>query len=842
MKPQAKLSLAGLLFGFLLLAVPGAVAAPQAIPQLPPGMTPAQAIELLRTSPQLQELLRQRLASSGLSPSQIRDRLSQAGLDPGLLDEFAAGSSLAAAVDTDFLQAMSLLGVNAFPANALETQDTTQLRLRADSLRADRIAGAARAGPRLFGLDVFRQPTTLFQPIVTGPVDDSYVLGPGDVVVLILTGEVELAHTLEITRGGFIVIPSVGQIHVNNLTLGQLREVLYDRLRRVYSGVSRRADAATHFDVTVANVRVHTVRVLGEIARPGSYRLAATGTVLSALYEAGGLTERSNFRAIEIRRGRERLAIVDLYDYLLKGVVPSDIKLAAGDVIFVPVRGRRVKMVGEVTRPAIYELRPEESLTDLIAIAGGFTPEAAIQTATIDRILPPGERQGPDHARTVISVNLDAALRAGAAPVPLAAGDSITVFSIRSGRRDAVSIRGSVWQPGTYRLEPDMRLSDLIAMAGGIRPETYSGRAQILRTYPDSTQQLIGVAVPVLGTSGDDVPLQERDEITLFATTDFRPRRYLAVHGAVRSPGRIAFADSITLRDAILLAGGLTEDADLREAEVSRLQLDNPDGDSIAVVFRAPLDSSYVVDETGYVARPVGAQRAPTVYLRPYDQILVRRQPGFEMPRTVMITGEVTYPGRYTLLSKDERLADVLARAGGLTPQAYANGIRFFRLGHPRLRADQDTFVADVRGATVRAPDHAGRIGVDLPRVLRNPAHRDNLVLAAGDSIHIPQYMPYVRVQGAVNLPASVAYRRGAGTGYYVDGAGGYGRLADKRATFVMQPNGHVQKGGDPEPGAVVIVPAMERREPGTTFLQIMGALAPLISAATTIIVVLASR
>jgi protein involved in polysaccharide export with SLBB domain len=317
---------------------------------------------------------------------------------------------------------------------------------------------------------------------------------------------------------------------------------------------------------------VNTVRVVGEVTLPGTYRIAATGGVLSAIYEAGGINERGNFRAVEIRRGNQLVATLDLYDYLLHGSVSNEPPLASGDVIFVPVRGPRVKIAGEVTRPAIYEIKPGETLLDLLNLAGGLTPLASTRVATIDRILPPDERPDPGRARTVLTVDLHRMLKGEVPPVALLAGDSVTIFSIAGPRRNAVTIKGSVWQPGTYALEPGMRLWDLIRLAGGLRPETYQGRAQILRTYPDSTKQLIGV---YLGErdgrvdAADNPELMERDEVNIFARTDFVPERYVAVSGAVKRPGLIPFADSMTLRDAILLAGGLAEDAYLVEAEVS---------------------------------------------------------------------------------------------------------------------------------------------------------------------------------------------------------------------------------------------------------------------------------
>ena len=826
------LKASGRLLGPLLVALTvvmsyGVPTGAQDLTQLLRGMSPSQIAELLRQNPQLQNLVRGRIAGSGLQLPDIRDRLAGTGLSPDLLDAFLEGRNVDPAFfNPNTLRAISLLGVNAFgiPDALLTTPDTTALRLAADSLRADSTAREAAASKelRLFGLDVLRQPTTRFQPLVTGPVDGSYRLGPGDILVLLLTGGVELTQILEVTTAGFVLIPRVGQIFVNSLSLDQFRSVLYDRLGSAFSGISRAPNPTTQFDIVVAKVRVQTVRVLGEVARPGSFQVAATGGVLSALYEAGGLLELGNFRGVEVRRGKDLVATIDLYEYLLHGTVTNEVRLQPGDVIFVPIHGPRVTVAGEVMRPGIYELKPGETLSDLIALAGGLTPTATTEAAIIDRILPPSERPEPGHTRTVLTVDLQSVYDSAASPVQLQALDSVTVLAIKGGRRNTLTIEGSVWQPGTYQLEPGGRLWDLIETAGGLRPETYEGRVQVLRTLPDSSKQLLGFS---LDTSGNPAPeanplLRESDVVTVFSKIDFRPVRSVTVVGAVRQPGIIEFSDSMTLRDAILLASGLTEDAYLLAAEVSRVRPEQGSSpDSLALILRVPLDSSYVFDPSGYIKRPAGNGNATRFILNPYDNIFVRRQPGWEVQRNVSVTGEVEFPGVYTLAVKSERLARLLERAGGLTTEAYPDAIQFFRR----------------EGAI-------GRVAIDLPAVLRNPGHRDNLALAPGDSIHIPRYIPTVRVQGAVNFPSSVTYVPGRGISYYLDAAGGVNYQGDKGKAFVQQPNGLTRRGGRPLAGAVIMVPEKDPNARGlVALLPFFSAFVSIIATTATLIIAISN-
>jgi protein involved in polysaccharide export with SLBB domain len=760
-----------------------------------------------------------------MSQTEVQQRLGAAGYPSGMLDSYIAGSgseaTVAPTLDAETIRAIALLGVDAFPPEVTRVADSVVARLRADSARADSLARAATKRLQLFGFDVLRQPSTRFQP-VSGPVDDSYPLGPGDQLVLFLTGGVEGTQVLDVTSQGFVVVSKVGQVYVNSLTLGQFKNLLYSKLSQVYSGISRSPDARTQFDVTVAKVRVQSIRVAGEVTRPGTYQVAATGGVLAAIYEAGGLSELGSFRTVEIRRGRALVGTVDLYEYLLKGIVGGEPRLESGDVVFVPTHGPRVKLAGEVVRPAIYELRATETLRDAVRIAGGLTPWAATESASVDRLLPPGQRPEPGYIRTVLTASLREVVDSSAAPTALFAEDSVTVYRVAGGRRASVAIDGNVYQPGGYQLDPGMRLWDLIRAARGLRTDTYGGRVQILRTQPDSTRRLLGFELDSTAPANNP-PLQESDRVTLYGTTAFRPQRYITVFGAVQRPGTLAFADSMTLRDAILYAGGLREDAYLGEAEISRLR-EQPaiNGDSLAVILRVQLDSSYVVDSTGYVRRPVGRSDTPDVVLSPYDNVFVRHQPGWELQRNIAIGGEVRFPGRYTLTAKDERLSSVLARAGGLSPNAYARGMQMYR----------------------RTVDGAGRIAVDLPRVLRDPRHKDNVILAAGDSVYIPPFIPTVRVDGAVNFPTSVTYLPGAGLSYYIGAAGGYGPQADKKRAFVRQPNGLIERGGRPEPGANVSVPRRDPNERRTLIelVPFFTAAVQVVTAGATLIIALGSR
>src|SRR5437667_1791131 len=367
-----------------------ALGASSTVAQIP---TPAQAPQALQQAvsqnPGLADMIRQRITQSGMTPDQIRARLQASGYPPTLLDAYLGAQTPGQPSPVPGAQEIA----------AIQSLGVPTVATAGEILPVDTGLVRAAAGGKsgVFGVDVFQRTTTQFLPLLAGPVPADYKLGPGDQLVLILTGDVELAYTLQVTREGFILIPQVGQLFVSNVTLDQLRDLLYTRLGRVYSGVRRRPAATTRFDISVANVRANQVYVVGEVAQPGAYQISSLGTVLTALYASGGVTERASLRGVEVRRLGKTVATLDMYDYLLKGDTRSDIRLETGDVIFVPIHESRVRVRGAVLRPAVYELKTGETLVDLVRASGGFRPDAALERLTVHRILAAAER-GPGRA------------------------------------------------------------------------------------------------------------------------------------------------------------------------------------------------------------------------------------------------------------------------------------------------------------------------------------------------------------------------------------------------------------------------------------------------------------
>src|SRR6266576_1817624 len=494
-------------------------------------VTPGQ----LQQAMQNPEVIRQRLMESGLSADQIRSRLRASGYPENLLDSYLGSGAVPAGVQpgTAELSANQALGFGT--VGATQQMDTGMIRWRGDTLVSK---------SNVFGVDVFRRSTTQFLPTLAGPIPPDYHLGPRDMLVLILTGDVEVAYTLQVTREGFVFIPQVGQVFVSSLTLDQLRDVLYTRLGRVYSGIKRGANATTRFDISVANVRANQIFVVGEVVQPGAYQISSLGTVLTALYAAGGITERANMRRIEVQRLGKAVAVLDLYDYLLRGDTRSDIRLETGDVVFVPIHESRVRVAGAVLRPAVYETRAGETLADMIKAAGGFRPDAALERVKVDRVLPP-EARG---TQTTAHVTIDVSLVNGIAPAfRLEDGDVVRVDALtEASEQFTVAITGMVQQPGPYPWRPGMTMRQLMTLARGPKIGVDLREAEIARlpadrskgqlattlrvpldsTYlfeRDSAGRYIGppgVSFPAQGTAGE-VVLQAYDNVLVFRQPDF---------------------------------------------------------------------------------------------------------------------------------------------------------------------------------------------------------------------------------------------------------------------------------------------------------------------------------
>jgi protein involved in polysaccharide export with SLBB domain len=567
---------------------------------------------------------------------------------------------------------------------------------------------------------------------------------------------------------------------------------------------------------------VNQVTVTGDVRRPGSYQVSSVGGLFNALYQAGGPTADGSFRHIEVHRGGELYHVADLYDFLVRGDGASDIRLEHNDRIFVPPAGAQARVEGAVRRPAIYEVKPDEGIRDLLLFAGGPRSDAMLRRVQIDRIVPPAE-QRPGYYRTLVDVQL--ADLTGAGPsARIADGDVVTVFTVSDLRRNRVWLEGEVHNPGLYEWHAGATLWSVLNRADGLSDEAYTSRAHLYRlNQSDGSRRLIQVSLEKdeAGRALHDLPLADNDSIVVLSNRELRTEEFVSIDGFVKEPDVYPLARGMTLRDLILAAGGFAHGAYVLEAEVSRQTDPTRRTDTTAYVFRVPLPSA---GSNGTPIRegdvPHWLPEAAELVLQHGDRVFVRAAPGYEPVREVHVSGQVLAPGAYVLATRDERVVDVIRRAGGLTPQAYANGIRVVRDGQV--------------------------VAADLGRALRNPRDENNLLLVAGDSIHVPVYDAMVAVTGAVNFEARVLYAEGKGLDYYIDQAGGFTDDADRNRTTVTYANGersavsrrvffgrHVPR---VEPGSQVFVPSKSDRQ-GANLDQVFGRVSAVIGAIATAII-----
>lgn len=832
-----------------------------------------------------QEIL-ERLRQSGLSPEEVRRRLEEQGAPRNAADPYLSvmeGRSARIPADTNPIPLLRVLA-------GRETEPQTEGGVDEWSLRRTE---SFDDGPPIFGRDLFRRVGDQFLPLTTGPVPSDYRVGPGDELILVITGGVELAYELTVTREGWVVIPDVGRVFVNDRSLEGLRDVFFQRLSQVYSGIGRGGDSATQFYVSAGRLRTNQVFVIGEVERPSTYELSSLANALTALYRAGGPRRSGSFRNIHVNRGGQTIRIIDLYDYLLRGLTATDLRLEHGDVVFVPAVEDRVEVSGPVVRPGIYELKDGEDLRDLLRFAGGVRAEAELRRVQIDRVLDP-DRRTPGQDRALLDVPVGSLAADAGDRIPVKAGDRITVFAVLEDIRNDVAVSGAVWRPGNYAAANGARLWDVLERAGGLLPDMVEGRAQIQRLQEDYTRRLIPVSLKrdASGNPLENPVLEGQDQVIVFAARNLREDRAVSVGGWVREPGVYPYVEGMSVADLILQAGGLRTGAYLSEAEVSRVVMEQERSQALTRNIKVPLDSALVFDRgrVGGLGNPLGVSdtEAAQFSLQNLDALYIRKAPGFDMQSRVLVTGEVLYPGPYSIERRTERLADVIERAGGMTDEAYLEGFQLWRVRRDQGERDRAARRDGAETGTQEAPDaltdslRAGvipsgsldstrlgiefrdemeeeeapegrvertRVGIDFAEIARNPSSRDNIALEANDSIYIPTYIPTVTVEGAVAAPVQVLYSPGRDVEYYIRHAGGYNENADKGRVRVQLANGAIDVKGrrflflgggvtDPDPGSVVIVPARPPRDgTGMTTREVVGIVTGIATAAASLII-----
>lgn len=657
----------------------------------------------------------------------------------------------------------------------------------------------------IYGHDVFNNRSLSFEPNDNAATPESYILGPGDVVIIDVWGANEVSITQTVTPEGVIMISQVGPVKIGGLTMTEAKAKVKSALAKKYSSLN---GLSSQMSLTLSRNRSIQVNVMGEVQVPGTYRMSSFATVFTAIYHAGGVTEIGSLRDVKISRGGSVVANADIYEYLFKGQTGCDISLRDGDVIIVPPYSILATVAGSVKRPMKYELTSGETLADAIGYAGGFAGDAYRDVVSVVRHTGAG--------RNVFSIDAD-----NLPSFVMADADSVFVNHALTRFANKLEAKGAFKRPGNYQFGEDVKtVGQLVAKAGGLSEDAFTGRAQILRERDDLSIEVIAIPIKgILAGSAPDVLLKNNDVVFVANKNDIEEKGDFTISGYVTNPGDYPYADHTSVEDLILLAGGLSSGASSVRVDVSRRVVDptsTSKTETLAHVFTFAIKDGLMVDGT------------PDFELMPYDVVAVRKSPGYVEQRNVLVSGEVVFPGQYTLVSSGETISQVITRAGGATSKAYLHGGVLKRriseyertvLEATRELAETESNDLDSLEMVKSEEEEFYTVGVEVDKALAKPGSDYDIVLREGDEIIIPEITSTVRVQGDVLYPNTVNFVSGKHVGYYINEAGGYGDRAKRSKTYVVYMNGTVSAGTNSkvEPGCEIIIPSKPERRGLTT-------------------------
>lgn len=657
---------------------------------------------------------------------------------------------------------------------------------------------------QVFGRNIFNTRNLTFEPSVNLATPPNYRLGPGDEVIIDIWGTSQNTIRQQISPDGTINIEKIGPVNLSGMTVSEANEYLKRVLGKTYSGLDA-PDGTLEIRLTLGNARTIQINVMGEVVQPGTYALSSFSTVFHALYRAGGVNEIGSLRNVQVTRNGKTVAKVDVYDFIMKGKTQDDIRLQEGDVIIVPAYEALVQISGNVKRPMKFEMKKNETLATLIGYAGGFSADAYTRSLRVVR------QNGEEYEiNTVKEIDYSA--------YPMRNGDVVTAEAILNRFTNKLEVRGAVYRPGIYQLNGEINtVRALVNEAKGLMGDAFTNRAVLQREREDLTTEIISVDVrSIMAGTSPDIPLQKNDILYIPSIHDLEDRGDVAIFGEVAKPDSYSYSDNMTLEDLIIRAGGLRESASTVRVDVSR-RIKDPKSthstDSIGQMFTFALKDGFVIDgEQGFT-------------LQPYDQVFVRRSPGYQAQQNVQVTGEVIFGGTYAMTTTEERLSDLVKKAGGATPKAYLRGAKLIRVANDEEKKRMRDVInlmnrqfgeAMMDSLGIRVEDTFS-VGIDLEKAMAKPGSEYDLVLREGDVLSVPKLNNTVKVNGAVMMPNTVGYLSGENANYYLDQAGGYALNAKKSKKFVIYMNGQVAriKGRSKdkiEPGCEIIVPSKKNK------------------------------
>ncbi len=649
---------------------------------------------------------------------------------------------------------------------------------------------------RTFGFQFFNSKNLTFSPSVNIPVSDNYTLGIGDEIVIAVYGESQKNYNLHVRKTGAINIPNIGPIQVYGLSLSEAKKKIKSRLTDIYDGI-RGDNPVTFVDISLGTLKGIKINIIGDVNMPGTYTLPPTATVFNGLYLAGGPNIKGSYRNIDVIREGKVIKTIDVYAYLIEGKTSNNIQLRDQDVIMVRPYVNRIKLEGLFRRVGLFETKKGETVEDVIRFSGGFKERAYTNNLDLYR--------NNTKSIDLITVNADKFNQ-----TELINGDLLIAGEITNKLENRVTINGSVYRPGNYELKKDMHLSQLIKAAEGLKEDAFVDRGILTRRNPDNTLKTIAFNVKDVVNEKNDILLESEDVVKISSIFDMREKRTVSIFGEIQFAGVYQWSDDLTVEDLIFDAGGFKENASIETIEISR----RLNYEEIRDIKKELLHTYQLHVDRNLELRKADAQ----FKLKPFDKIYVRRAPGYRAQKMVTISGEVKYSGGYSIVNKEERISDLIKRAGGLTPESYAEGASLRRkiaLSEAEYQAQlalarKEDNITDVKKYSYKT------IGINLPKILKKPGSSLDLILKEGDVLTIPALLQTVTVAGAVLNPVGHFYVKNQSAKKYIMNSGGFAQRAKKRKVYVVYANGSTaatkhflffRSYPKVKPGAKIIIP-----------------------------------
>jgi protein involved in polysaccharide export with SLBB domain len=591
---------------------------------------------------------------------------------------------------------------------------------------------------KIFGSEIFSNPSMSFEPNSNMATPVNYILGSGDELQILIFGIQEFGAITSVSKEGKITIPNIGQLNVNGITLEAATSMIKNSCGKIFSTLR---SGQSNISVTLSKIRTIKVTIIGA-QKSGSYSVSSLTTLFNALYIAGGPNENGSYRNIELIRGNKIYKKVDIYKFLVNGDQSDNVGLKDNDIIRIPVYNCRVSIEGQVKKSGIYELIPEENFNDLLIYCSGFNESAYLSNIKLI--------QNTDKELRIIDL-----LKSEYETYIPKSGDVFKVGVILNRFENRISVKGAVFRPDDYSFTPGLKISDLIKKADGLTEDAFKTSAQITRLKEDFTKEIISIDLNKVlsGDSTNDIALKKEDELLIFSLFDFKDALTVSIDGEVRKPGAYAYVANLTLFDVIIQSGGFTNAAS-KKIEISRpIKKDEIVKDQLEIAKIITLE---IVD--------MEKDAAKNIKLDPNDVIHVRKMPIYENQRSATISGYVEFPGNYTLSNKEERVIDIINRGGGLKSEANPGGIY------------------------IKRGDYI--IPINYKKISKKPKSLENIRIQPGDELVVLKYVAAIKVNGSVSLNTEIPFIKGKSVRYYVNSAGGFNKKGWKNRTYTINPNG----------------------------------------------------